>query len=89
MELVEGETIAARLKSGPLLLKTSLLYASKTVAALAEAQRKANESGLDVGLFPIDLLREWTTRCLPARQYRTGDDTLMADGHHCQIVRPV
>jgi hypothetical protein len=32
MELVEGETIAARLKSGPLLLKTSLLYASQTVA---------------------------------------------------------
>ena len=60
----------------------------KYEAALAEAQRKANESGLDVGLFPIDLHKEWTTRYLPARQYRTGDDTLMADGHHCQVVTP-
>ncbi len=29
MELVEGETIAARLKSGPLPMKTALLYASQ------------------------------------------------------------
>jgi len=40
MELVEGETIAARLKSGPLPVKTALLYASEIVAALAEAQGK-------------------------------------------------
>jgi eukaryotic-like serine/threonine-protein kinase len=37
MELVEGETIAARLKSGPLPLKTAIQYASQIAAALAEA----------------------------------------------------
>jgi serine/threonine protein kinase len=40
MELVEGETIAARLKSGPLPVKTALLYASQMAAALAEAHGK-------------------------------------------------
>ena len=40
MELVEGETIAARLKSGPLPLKTALLYATQIAAALAEAHGK-------------------------------------------------
>src|SRR5712672_4824043 len=32
MELVDGETIAARLKSGPLPLKTALLYARQIAA---------------------------------------------------------
>ncbi|HLH42265.1 MAG TPA: protein kinase [Bryobacteraceae bacterium] len=40
MELVEGETLAGRLKSGPLPLKTALLYASQIAAALAEAHVK-------------------------------------------------
>lgn len=40
MELVEGETIAARLKRGPLPLKTAVLYASQIAAALAEAHGK-------------------------------------------------
>src|SRR5215468_8718608 len=40
MELVEGETIAARLKSGPLPVKTALLYGSQIAAALAEAHGK-------------------------------------------------
>src|SRR5260370_9874712 len=40
MELVEGETIAARLKSGPLPVKMAHLYASQIVAALAEAHGK-------------------------------------------------
>jgi tetratricopeptide (TPR) repeat protein/predicted Ser/Thr protein kinase len=40
MELVEGETLAARLKSGPIPLKTALLYASQIAAALAEAHVK-------------------------------------------------
>jgi tetratricopeptide (TPR) repeat protein/predicted Ser/Thr protein kinase len=40
MELVEGESLAARLKSGPLPLKTALLYASQMLAALAEAHAK-------------------------------------------------
>lgn len=40
MELVEGETIAARLKRGPLPLKTALLYASQIAAALVEAHNK-------------------------------------------------
>src|SRR5262245_6516051 len=40
MELVEGETIAARLKNGGLPLKTALLYASQIAAVLAEAHGK-------------------------------------------------
>jgi serine/threonine protein kinase len=40
MELVEGETIAARLKSGPLPMHTALRYAAQIVAALVEAHGK-------------------------------------------------
>ena len=40
MELVEGETIAARLKSGPVPVKTALLYGAQILAALAEAHGK-------------------------------------------------
>jgi eukaryotic-like serine/threonine-protein kinase len=40
MELIDGETIAARLKSGPLPVKTALLYASQILAALGEAHSK-------------------------------------------------
>lgn len=40
MELVEGETIAERLKSGPLPPETALLYASQIAAALTEAHGK-------------------------------------------------
>jgi serine/threonine protein kinase len=40
MELVEGETISARLKNGPLPVNTALLYASQIVAALLEAHSK-------------------------------------------------
>jgi tetratricopeptide (TPR) repeat protein/predicted Ser/Thr protein kinase len=40
MELVEGETIASRLKSGPFPTKAALLYASQILAALAEAHGK-------------------------------------------------
>jgi tetratricopeptide (TPR) repeat protein len=40
MELVEGETIAALLKRGPLPLKTALLHASQIAAALVEAHGK-------------------------------------------------
>jgi len=40
MELVEGETIATRLKNGPLPLKTTLQNASQIVAALVEAHGK-------------------------------------------------
>src|SRR5262245_36576426 len=40
MELVEGETLAARLKNGPLPIQTVLLYASQVAAALIEAHGK-------------------------------------------------
>ncbi len=39
-ELVEGETIAVRLKSGPLPRKTALLYASQIMDALVEEHGK-------------------------------------------------
>jgi serine/threonine protein kinase len=40
MELVNGETIAALLKNGPLPVKTALLYASQIAIALTEAHGK-------------------------------------------------
>ena len=40
MELVEGETLGARLKSGPIPLKTALEYAGQIVAAVVEAHAK-------------------------------------------------
>ncbi len=40
MEMVEGETIAARLKSGPLPMKEALMYASQILAALEQAHEK-------------------------------------------------
>jgi tetratricopeptide (TPR) repeat protein len=40
MELVEGETLAARLKHGPLPTQTVLLYGSQIAAALVEAHGK-------------------------------------------------
>lgn len=40
MELVEGETIAARLTGGPLPVKTALSHAGQILAALAEAHAK-------------------------------------------------
>ncbi|HWF37469.1 MAG TPA: protein kinase, partial [Candidatus Acidoferrales bacterium] len=40
MELVEGETVATRLRSGALPVKTAHLYASQIAAALAEAHGK-------------------------------------------------
>src|SRR5215470_16920682 len=40
MELVEGETLATRLKNGPIPLDTALLYAAQVVAALVEAHAK-------------------------------------------------
>src|SRR5262249_13012436 len=40
MELVEGETIAARLKNGPLPIETALHYGTQIAAALADAHSK-------------------------------------------------
>ena len=40
MELVEGETLSALLKTGPLPIHTALLYASQIAAALVEAHAK-------------------------------------------------
>jgi tetratricopeptide (TPR) repeat protein len=40
MELIEGETIAARLKGAPLPVPTALLYASQVASALTEAHAK-------------------------------------------------
>ncbi len=40
MELVEGETIATLLKSGPLEMRTAMVWASQILAALTEAHSK-------------------------------------------------
>lgn len=55
-------------------------------AAVAAAQAKADAAGLDVGLFPVDVHKEWHARYLPACDLRTGDDTLNADGRHCEVI---
>ena len=44
MELVEGETIAARLKSGPLPLNTALLYASQIASCAGRGARQGHRS---------------------------------------------
>ena len=44
MELVEGETLAARLKNGPLPIPAVLLYGSQIAAALVEAHGKRHRS---------------------------------------------
>lgn len=40
MELIEGETIAARLERGPLPIKTAVLFGGQILAALVEAHEK-------------------------------------------------
>ena len=44
MELVEGETIAARLKSGPLPVETALLYASQIARRAGRGARQGHRS---------------------------------------------
>ena len=44
MELVEGETIAALLKSGPLAMKTALLYASQIAGGAGRGARQGHRS---------------------------------------------
>src|SRR5689334_20727900 len=54
MELVEGETLAARLKRGPLPTDMALSYASQIAAALAEAHGSGFVAHFG-GLYPIYL----------------------------------
>jgi serine/threonine protein kinase len=44
MELIEGETIAERLKHGPLPAPTALLYASQIASALTQAHAKGSST---------------------------------------------
>ena len=44
MELVEGETIAALLKRGPMPAKTAILYARQIAAALGRRTPKASST---------------------------------------------
>jgi serine/threonine-protein kinase len=40
IELVEGETLAARLASGPIPISTAILFGARIVAALVDAHEK-------------------------------------------------
>jgi hypothetical protein len=46
----------------------------------AEAQERANATGLDHGLEPNDVLKQWRVFMLPARQYRYGHELT------CEVV---
>jgi hypothetical protein len=50
--------------------------------AKAEAQRRADESKIDVGLEANDLFHTWSHFFLPAAQYRNGHE------QRCEVVRP-
>lgn len=79
MELVEGETIAARLRSGPLPQKTALLYASQILAALAEAH---GNGVVHRDLKPANIMiAKSGIKVLDFGLAKSGkDDTLTADG---------
>jgi hypothetical protein len=47
---------------------------AKWQRARAEAQQKANATGMDHGLEANDLFKEFTVRMLPAKQYRAGHE---------------
>lgn len=50
--------------------------------ARAEAQKRANESGMDHGLEYNSLFREYSVRMLPGRASRSGSEL------HCEVVHP-
>lgn len=51
-------------------------------ARRADAQRKANETGMDHGLEANDLFKEYHVFMLPGRQYRSGHEL------RCEVVHP-
>ena len=75
MELLEGETIAARLKDGPLPVDQALLYASQIAAALEEA----HEHGIvhrDLKPGNVMLVKSGVKVLDFGLATREGDDTL-------------
>lgn len=89
MELVDGETLAARLKSGPLPLKTALVYASQMVAALVEAHGKGivhrdlkpgNIMVARAGIKILDfgLAKSGSDKSVPAKEIVIGTPGYMA-----------
>lgn len=50
--------------------------------ARAEAQRKANETGLDHGLECNNVFKEWRSWTLPRREHRSGHELV------CEVVMP-
>jgi len=49
-------------------------------AARAEAQKRANETGFDIGLERNDLFKTFSTFMLPRRENRTGHEL------RCEVV---
>lgn len=52
------------------------------IAARADAQKRANELGMDHGLECNEVFRQWTFRALPQRQNRCGHEL------RCEVVMP-
>lgn len=51
-------------------------------AARAEAQRRANEIGMDYGIEANDVFKSWHVFMLPGAQYRRGFEL------RCEVVMP-
>src|SRR3989475_9231160 len=93
MEYLEGETLAERLKKGPLPLDQVLQYAIEIADALDKAHRKGvthrdlkprnimlTKSGAKLLDFGLAKLREGAAPATPVSELPTADDAITAQG---------
>jgi hypothetical protein len=63
---------AARKRKDPTAWRHTPEAHQRYLAARAEAQQKANELGMDVGLEANDLFKTFSTSLLPSKPHRAG-----------------